>query len=338
MFKASAQLEFDVDDASLRQTKRRIEDELSDLAVGRGGGSGGVTGMLSRDVQSAQGGSGLASNSIAAAQLEQLEEINDNIEKLATSGDGGGGGLGPVGTLGLASAASGGGGALGGILSGLARGAGTVARRGAPSVLFSDRFGVRGVGRDGQGIGGGAMGLANAAEQAGRDMGLPDLGNMQLDVAVPSWLRGLELSAPSWLQDPMLQVPEFLRDLSVSVPSFLNDLSVTVPSVLRDLPQISFDVPPWLRGLFGNESGGNGINPNRPRQGGDAALQNYVDSQTTNRTSGGLNLGPLRIEHDFRNATREVERAVEDAVSNSGALEREVERILSRKFENGNIG
>lgn len=344
MFKASAQLEFDIQDASLQQTKRRVESELADISVG--GSGGGVSGMLSRDVRSAASGGGTASTSIQAAQLEQLEDINDTLEKIApsVSGDGGGGGLLP--TLGLVSLASGGGsgGLLAGLASTLASGASAAARRGGPSVLFSGEFGNREIGRDGSGIGPGARALSSAAEDAGRSMGLPDVGGMQIDIGVPEWLRDVELSVPSFLQDLMVKVPSVLQDLQVSVPPALRDLSVSVPPALRDLrvgvppvlrdpPDIDVALPPALQGLLGTDGAGSTptqINPNRPREGGDVRLLNRAGE----RQRGSPFSFDIRIQHDFQNVVREIEDVLRGELLNSPVLEDRIKQVLERQFPN----
>lgn len=326
MFKASAQLEFDVQDASLRQTRKRVEAELADIQVG--GGSG-VSATLSRDVQAATDGSSGLSSSIAAAQLEQLEEINDNLEKMAVSGGGGGGG--PASTaldLALLKRVGGAGGAAagGGVLSGAGKvaagavggvsalGAGTIAAGvGVPAAAL---YGI--LREDSANYDVGAQLERN--RENGQGVITPDQGGTE---QLNQRLNSIEVDAPAFLEDPTLQVPPFLEDPTLDVPGYLQDLSLDVPSALRDPPQIGFDVPPALQDLFGG--GGTPAEPTGPGDGVD------LSTGFPSRGSGGPNLSlddiGFDIDVDLQGIQRDIQRAIEDEFR-AASIQREMQELI----------
>lgn len=326
----TGQLEIDVDEASLPRARKQIEQGLADIEIGTSGS--GVSGQLSRDVSAADD-SGI-DDAVQLEQLSVLEEIRDAVEKraLSTGGGGGGGAPGAGGSLlgiGLLSRLRGGGG--GRLVSagrgaasraaGLARRVGPRAlRRGAPSVLFSDQFGVRGIGQDGEGIGPGASRLSSAAEDLGRDLGLPDLGDREID-----------LSVPSFLQDLSLGVPDFLEDVDLSVPPFLQDLSVGVPDVLADPPQIGFDVPPALQDLFG----GGGAGPTEPTGPGSG-----VDLSTgfpgQGGQSGGFDISLDDIGFDIDVGVQQIQRDIERAIEEefrAASIRRDIQDLIQDQLQ-----
>jgi len=318
MFKASAQLEFDVQDASLRQTRKRVEAELSGIDVG--GGSG-ISATLSRDVQAATDGSSGLSSSIAAAQLEQLEEINDNLEKMAVSGGGGGGG--PASTaldlallkrVGSAGGAAAGGGILskvGGTLGALGSistlGAGvTAAGVGIPAAAL---YGI--LREDSANYDAGAQLEQN--RERGRGVITPDQGGTE---QLNRQLNRIQVDVPPALQDPALQVPAFLEDPTLNVPGFLQDLTLDVPSALRDPPQIGFDVPPALQDLLG---GGNTpavterIGPGQTR--GSGALDVSLDDLNFN------------VDINLQEIQRDIQRAIEDEFR-AASIQRDIQELI----------
>lgn len=320
MFKASAQLEFDVQDASLRQTRKRVEAELADIQVG---GGDNVSATLSRDVQAATGGGGTAGNSIATAQLDLLESIDDTLDKMAVSGGGGGGGpastaldlalLKRVGSSGGAAAGGSILGKLGGLASGVgigsisALGAGTAAAGvGIPAAAL---YGI--LREDSANYDAGAQLEQN--RERGRGVITPDQGGTE---QLNRQLNRIQVDVPPALQDPALQVPAFLEDPTLDVPGFLQDLTLDVPSALRDPPQIGFDVPPALQNLLG---GGNTpavterIGPGQTR--GSGALDVPLDGLDFN------------VDINLQEIQRDIQRAIEDEFR-AASIQRDIQELI----------
>lgn len=323
MFKASAQLEFDVQDASLRQTRKRVEAELADIQVG---GGGNVSATLSRDVQAATGEGGTAGNSIATAQLDLLESIDDTLERMAVSGGGGGGG-GPASTaldlallkrVGSAGGAAAGGGILskvGGTLGALGSistlGAGvTAAGVGIPAAAL---YGI--LREDSANYDAGAQLEQN--RERGRGVITPDQGGTE---QLNRQLNRIQVDVPAFLEDPTLEVPPALQDPTLDVPEYLQDLTLDVPSALRDPPQIGFDVPPALQDLLG---------------GGDtpAVTERIGPGQT--RGSGAVDV-PLddldfNVDVNLQEIQRDVQRAIEDEFR-AASIQRDIQELIQEQL------
>ena len=358
MINLTGQLEVDVKEASIPSTRRKIERGLSDIEIG---GSG-ISGQLSQDVNGATGESGVGATSIQAEQLSVLEDINDNIEKMAVSGGGGGGGESASDTvldLALAKRVASGG-ATGGILSklsglgattigGLSFIGGTAATALGSVASFGRGFSqspFQGVSQMGSNLGEGLLGLPEEsdgpipnfgifrfAEEVGRATqtsvtGLDQMRRGEFDREqfltenAPGWLRELK----GWKQ----RDPAWIQNLSLQTPSWLNGpIGIDAPEFLRDPPNVGFDIPPGLRELLGLGSGGSAGNQGIPPA---SAYVNDDGNEQFRPSNQRFNID-LRIEHRLRNATQEFERAIEDAVSSSSALERVVQREMRKEFD-----
>ncbi|WP_049986825.1 hypothetical protein [Halobellus rufus] len=337
MVSLTGQLKIDVEEATLPSARKKIEDGLADIEVGAGGG---LSGQLSRDVQAGTSAAGgLADDSVQIAQLEQLEDINDRLEKLAVSGGGGGGGGGGASdtVLDLAIAkrvagTAGGAGILGGLASTVSSGAATVARRGAPSALFTEQFGVRQIGQDGEGIGPGASALADFSEDLGRDLGFPDYGDQEFRITAPSWLDGpIDVDAPEWLDGIAVDAPEWLQSTQLDAPEWLQDVDVSAPQWLEDL---HVSLPPALENLLG---GDRNTRPEPRGPGGGVDLNTGFPSGQTNQDPLDISLDDIGVDvdPDFQNLQREAERAIDRAMRNSSirqTIQDMIEDYIRREF------
>jgi hypothetical protein len=322
--KLSAQLKLDVEEASIPSTRKKIERGLSDIEIG---GSS-ISGQLSQDVQAGASGGSALGTSIQAEQLSVLENINDTLEKMAVSASRGGNGGGGVTDSALDIALTqqvlkgkGGSGAL----------SKTLGAVGSASLLTSSVTAA--------GVGLPALALYGILSDDTADVNIPTTqsdrqdGTPNTTVTTPNRdaadqldqrLSDIQVDAPEWLRDPELHTPSWLNGpIGVDVPSVLEDLRVSLPPALQDLLDSGGD-------SYRNPSR---INPNQPREGGDVALQTRADNQTSNRSRDRFDIN-LNVEHELRNASREFERAIEESVRRSSALERLVQEELRKVFEN----
>jgi hypothetical protein len=132
----------------------------------------------------------------------------------------------------------------------------------------------------------------------------------------------ITVDAPSWLEDPMLQTPSWLN----------GPIGVEVPQILQNLPSIDISVPPALQGLLGGGGGGGATQSTLPSNVPPASA--YVNNRGNEqfRQRGAIDIN-LQVEHELRNASREFERAIEDAVRDSTALQRAAQQALRDSFD-----